>query len=337
MPKTEEAAAAAAARQNARVPAAPARRPRHSSSLPEEESATGNVTATYINFGQQGKGNKNLERHLIRWLRQNPGFIIGGSEISQSYKDGLEADEVPALPPTVVGSTPAVAGSKDRSQTMEYKYIVEIMNCDKPCMVAVRARVAETLMTLYQNPYDHGLFKKKQTKRGQGPTWSPAISKVIICEVVLRSQPCILPKNLVVMVLHFHYVAAKGECGKTKRTEFLQEIVQLVRQYNVTMLMMDANMALLMVFETLRSSGVLVDLVAWWPWQLADGRKGMDSCCILLIGQPGKHKINHNLQALDAGTLWQNAQQLPGRVEEGHLKDHPGYGQLTKSYHTQQK
>ena len=218
MPKTEEAAAAAAARQNARVPAAPARRLRRGGGLPDKESATGNVTATYINFGQQGKDNKDLERHLIRWLRQNPGFIIGGSEISQSYKDGLEADEVPALPPTVVGSTPAVAGSKDRSQTMEYKYIVEIMDCDKPCMVAVRARVAETLKTLFEDTYDHGLFKKK-SRRGAGPTWSSSISKVIICKVVLRSQPCILPKDLVVMVLHFHYVTAKGECGKKQNAQ----------------------------------------------------------------------------------------------------------------------
>ena len=330
--KTKERAAVAAARQNARVPKPQARRPQTSSGLPDTESAIGNVAATYFNFGEQGKNTRGLEQHYIRWLRQNPGFILGGSEVSESYTVGLMAEEVEAQepPPAVAGSTPpAVAGKKDRSKATEYKYMVEVMEGDKPCCVAVRTRMAESLHTVFECVYDHGLYKSGKDR------YSHSKSRVIICKVVLRRQPCILPKDLVVMVLHFHYVTAKGDKGKKEeRKTFLKWIVEKIKEYDVTILMTDANMALLMLFAAVRSSGQYVDTVAWWPWQLADGTRGMDSCCILLINQPGVHKMKYDLNLLEAGDLWANAPVLPGRVVKSCLNGCPGYGQLLTSYHT---
>ena len=90
------------------------------------------------------------------------------------------------------------------------------------------------------------------------------------------------------MVLHFHFVTAKGEFGKKQeQASLLKTIVRLVRAHNVTLLATDANMALLLVMQELRSSGVRADTLAWWPWRLEDGSKGMDSCAIILINHPG--------------------------------------------------
>ena len=184
----------------------------------------------------------------------------------------------------------------------------------------------------YEGVHKHGQYKTRINGR---VSFSKSESNVLIVKVELRRKPCILPIDINVMVVHFHHVTAKGDCGKKEaRATFLTEIVELIREHNVTLFMTDANMALLLVHDKLRSSGVNVDTVEWWPWQLQDGTMGMDSCCILLIDQPGKHKLGHDLEAFKAGTLWENASVLPGYVEDNSLKECPGYGQRLTSYCT---
>lgn len=330
-PQSRGAAEAARTRHNERRKSAwPAQPSRQCRNLPDGQSASGNLAATYFNFGEQGKANKDLEKHLTSMLRRSPGMILGGSEVSQNYKAALEQPTVEGTP-AVAGSTgkPAVA---DRATATEHCFICVLMAGDKPCMVAVRERDATTVTTLYSQIHDHGSYKNGRKSQ------STSASKVLICKVCLKRQLCILPQEVVVMVLHFHCVTAKGDCGKkAERTQFLSTIVRLVQEHNVTILMMDANMAMLMVMEALRSSGVRADTVAWWPWQLEDGTEGMDSCCILLINQPGRHKLQHDLMQLNQQTLWKDTPLLPSNCVHGILRNHPGFGQLTTAYHPKDK
>ncbi len=62
-------------------------------------------------------------------------------------------------------------------------------------------------------------------------------------------------------------------------------------------------MALLQLVEAARSSGLLSDVVAWFPFLTRDGYQGMDSGCIALINAPGKHIL--------ANKNWPNAMTIP--------------------------
>ena len=49
---------------------------------------------------------------------------------------------------------------------------------------------------------------------------------MLIVKVHLRQELNLLPQQLVVMVIHFHYVTAKGEHGKAlERNAFMEQIV----------------------------------------------------------------------------------------------------------------
>ena len=119
--------------------------------------------------------------------------------------------------------------------------------------------------------------------------------------------------------------------GRPERVKSSSDIVAKVRQRQVTMLMMDANMALLLVVERLRSRGVHVDVCAWFPWATRDGHRRMDSCCIAL-SCPGAHQLEF-LKGENPQGNWGGVQKLPSRVVgDSQLHDHPGYGQLLHAY-----
>ena len=116
------------------------------------------------------------------------------------------------------------------------------------------------------------------------------------------------------MVLHFNNVVAKGDSGtKAERDRFLTKVTDLVHEHQVDILMMDANMALLMVFDSLRRSGVKCDLAAWTPWQLIDGTRCMDSCAIVFINKPGVYTLTKGIDDLHGenrdGLNWPSAPQ----------------------------
>ena len=333
IPQSKDAADKALVRQTARRETAwPMVPTKKCSSLPEGESSSGNLTALYFNFGCQGKDNKGLREHLTTMLRRGPGIILAGCEVSDEYVEALEREVDPnvELERLAIAREAAAAGASTSAVAdtrREFSFKCVLMKGDRPCMVAVRENDAVEMHCLHSQLYDHGNFKKAPGK------WSPSVSKILIVKIELRRPICILPREPVVMVLHFHFVTAKGESGKkAEQAKLLKTIVRLVEEHEVTLLCTDANMALLLVMEELRSSGVHADTLAWWPWRLEDGSKGMDSCAIILINHPGSHKPTFGLEKLKNDTLWRDANLLPSRVEGGQLRDHHGFGQLTTAY-----
>ena len=57
------------------------------------------------------------------------------------------------------------------------------------------------------------------------------------------------------MSLHYHYLAARKGTQSPEEKKGLGEVAKLVRDYNVTFLMMDANMALFNVIDAVRNDG----------------------------------------------------------------------------------
>ena len=122
------------------------------------------------------------------------------------------------------------------------------------------------------------------------------------------------------MVIHFHYVAAKGEHGKaSERNAFMERIACKIKEHDMTCLMMDATMILLKLVSFIRSSGVVIDVCAYCPWVTSEGHQGMNSCCIELINCPGFHRLDNLKEQAEVI-------KLTSWVENGQLKDHPGYG-----------
>ena len=67
-----------------------------------------------------------------------------------------------------------------------------------------------------------------------------------------------------VMVMHLHHHMANNH-WPSKLTEFWSWLAEKLREYNVKVMMGDFNMALFEVVPQLRSRGVGIDMVAWYP------------------------------------------------------------------------
>ena len=99
----------------------------------------GNLTVTYFNVGEPKIGSP-LQEHHIAWLRNQPGMILIGSEVSESMEEGLKRE-------TVEGVTAAEARSSgQRERKTSYKYLTLRLDLPKVAsFIAVRDRCAHSL------------------------------------------------------------------------------------------------------------------------------------------------------------------------------------------------
>ena len=294
--------------------------------------------------------NISLEQHYAGLMRASPAFIIAGCEASESIVDLFSEESVyeenQAGPekPTVVGpeeltvvgprtgptlEAPAVAGGgvKGKGKVLQWKFVcARQTNATNACMVGVRESWGEEINCLYQEEILHGDYRDGTKKL------KPSRSAVFIAGVKLRHKVAILPQEVVVMVLHFHCVCAKGEKGfRAEHDKLLLKIPDLFKQYKVNIFITDANMAMLQVVHTVRSRGLYIDVAAWLPWKTEEGRRGMDSMFMAFIDAPGEHT--------PVSKGWENAWEighrmkiLPTGVECLDGTKYSGCGQLNASY-----
>ena len=183
--------------------------------------------------------------------------------------------------------------------------------------------MGEALTPIFQHEYNHGDYKD------QKQSYKPSRSSVLVVGVRLKKNGPRLPQDVVVMVVHFHYVCAKGEKGKAaEQQQVLKEIIDLLKKYQVNVLI--ANMAMLLVVDAVRSSGLHIDVAAWLPWKTEEGRHGMDSMFTAFIEQLGEHCIERRGWA-DAWRIGHRMKNVNGTdVLDG--SKYSGCGQLTTSY-----
>ena len=84
------------------------------------------------------------------------------------------------------------------------------------------------------------------------------------------------------MVLHVHNKLANKMFGVQKLIRHFDWLADLIRRYNVQVVMSDVNMSLFMAVPEFRSRGMVVDVGAWYPW-MSTGREPMSDCCGILF------------------------------------------------------
>jgi hypothetical protein len=114
-----------------------------------------------------------------------------------------------------------------------------------------------------------------------------------------------LGKNIVVCGAHGHYRTMKGE-WPTALVSFWDRLAAKIYRHGVQFLAGDFNMAFTTVVTQLRSRGLKIDCVAWYPWrhttaELHGQHLGFDSCGIFYIG--GTVKVSMPWSLRDMETL----------------------------------
>ena len=84
------------------------------------------------------------------------------------------------------------------------------------------------------------------------------------------------------------------------RHRWLTSTVAFINKFKVDVIFGDYNMFLFHFVKHLRSCGIIVDVVAWFPWKLHDGTPCVDSCCILIVNQRGYMKLCKGLECIHA-------------------------------------
>ena len=115
-----------------------------------------------------------------------------------------------------------------------------------------RRQLQETYVRSHQPP----VAAKKQK----------SYSRCLIAEVTMDNVIGFLGQTHSVMAMHLHHHMANNH-WPAKLKEFWSWLAEKLREYNVKVMMGDFNMALFEVVPQLRSRGVNIDMVAWYPWK----------------------------------------------------------------------
>ena len=142
------------------------------------------------------------------------------------------------------------------------------------------------------------------TYREHGVT-KPEITKTMICEVLFKQNVGHLGTKITIGVCHLNNRTAKGEGPQQSKIAFLDELALRITKFNIKFLTGDYNMECLHLIEALRSRGIAIDCVAWYPWYhrtvapTREGPVGIDSCAIFYIGGNALVKLVWGLSQID--------------------------------------
>ena len=186
-----------------------------------DNESRGNIIFSYYNMGHVQKGTSQGQ-HVAALVRRQPSFVFACSEATE---DLLQMIQGP--------SDAAITANQDLSDKKESQYKCVLQeHVGKKNMIGVRTTCASDLDTLKQGAIDHGVNGTRNS-----------VSTYLICKFKLLNEVACLPPEIVIMCFHYHYLAAKKGTESPDKKDALRQVVQLVRRYNVTFLMMDANMA----------------------------------------------------------------------------------------------
>ena len=105
---------------------------------------------------------------------------------------------------------------------------------------------------------------------------------------------------MVVQCEHLHHKVANKDKGFVMCNEqYWKRLHNIYKEVKFDILMGDFNMSLFKVIPELRSRGVVIDLLAYYPWTEGD-KKGFDSCGIFAVD-----KVSTTRLAYDVTREWQ--------------------------------
>ena len=115
-----------------------------------------------------------------------------------------------------------------------------------------------------------------------------AKTRMLTCEVGFKQNVGHLGRSVVVMGVHGHFLTMRIRWWKVWFA-FWDRLADKIKQFGVKILAGDFHVSLTRVVPELRSRGLEVDCVAWYPWLHSTKRCvsspfGFDSCGMFYIG-----------------------------------------------------
>ena len=195
-------------------------------------------------------------------------------------------------------------------------------------LIAARSSSCNGLRLLkYEVHNDHMYLERKKHRM--------ANSRMLACTVDFRQSIAHIGTSVNVMGVQTHHRTMKMEWS-TAFNEFWDRCAAWIRNYNVTFMAGNFNMALTQVGTQLRSRGIQSDCCAWYPWRHASREMrhfvSFDSSGIFYIGGQVETKLVWGIDRMPELTavaanmmqselhVWDEHQITPGQHHEKNLE-----------------
>jgi hypothetical protein len=248
----------------------------------------GNIGWFFGNWGLRASDVK-VQRNIDLQIKHGPAQIIGLTEC-------MRETELVLLSPAVAGlqEEPAVAAKLETREGFEYFTVRG--NEPASVLIAARTNTASGLKLLFWDRTNEGEYRSGPGSR------TVAYTRTLIARVDLKNNVGFMGTKQTIMCMHLHYHVANNVKGfRRQLVATWPRMASLINKYGVDVLMGDFNMSLFKVAPELRSCGVQVDLMAWYPWRSTEGHMMSDSQGIFLINKKALVELHVGLECLHAG------------------------------------
>ena len=247
-----------------------------------DRSDVGNIGWMFGNWGARAR-DEGVQTNIDLQIKRSPAQIIGLTECEALTEDILKQAAVAADPNAAAGSLRARPG---------FEYWTVRGDEEKSNMLAVRKNVAHQPELLFWERRFEGEYSAGKRK-------ARAYSRFLVCRLTLLRNVGFFGKQMVVAVIHMHNRVANNDKGFRKnQTTFWPGLRNMIADHKIDVLMGDFNMSLFKVVPELRSRGIRIELIAWYPWKSKDGNAMADSCGIFLINKPCVVALDRGLLSL---------------------------------------
>jgi hypothetical protein len=284
---------------------------RHATSNSEPE--VGNFGLFFGSWGQRAviATGRRREVQLVhdRQIEKCPAQVVCLAEASREVEQILTDDQAP-------GDAEAT-GLDTRTK---FKHFCIRGNETSSLLIAARTDVTTGLELLEFDLNDDHRYREKGKEK-------IARTRTLVCKAHFKQNIGHIGLEVVVAATHFHYKTAKLTWPAVAVT-YWDNLAARIIKYGIQFLTGDFNMSLTDVTVQLRSRGIQIDCVAWYPWCLSGGvhdqNLGFDSCGIFYIGGSAGVRLKFNqlhIQALTSAVAGEFAEM---KLDEYKSGSHPG-------------
>ena len=282
----------------------------------------------YVNVGANGEKTP-LTEQMEQIMKRHPATILGFGEASVLTERAMQSPPDAGL--TEEELTLKNLPTDHQLRRPSFEYFTMRGNEKASVMIAARKDHVEELQCLACRIFDDGEYTE------DGKTMS-AVSRIMVCKIVLKGTMGDVIKNQTVMNVHMHKQTASLAQGEPTLRRNLNEMFKLITKLNVKVLMGDFNASLTSIVPMARHRGLDIDLAAWFPWKSVDGAPMMDTTAIFFINLAGAHILDRSNDAVHdrdgAGFLHHASVERTGKDRFGwHRMDKAdGPGETIESY-----
>ena len=151
---------------------------------------------------------------------------------------------------------------------------------------------------------------------------------MLTCKVGFKQNVDHLGRSAVVMGVHGNFMTMKIK-WRQQWDAFWDRLAQKIIEMGVEVMAGDFNMSLTQVVPQLRSRGLFIDCIAWYPWFHATeschgSPLGFDSCAMFYIGGTVQVQLNYSLNDLAALTQVVGPRSVAAVAEQLGLEVYAG-------------